>query len=83
VKFLLIFYSKVIFVYITNKKKTMKTGIKISLGNEPVLSDVVLENVEALASGEINPDCPNGCSGPGGGCHCNGYHPHYDEYSGW
>jgi len=27
-------------------------------------------NVEALASGDINPDCPNGCMGKGDGCHC-------------
>ena len=34
------------------------------------LLDASTLNVEALASGDINPDCPNGCMGAGDGCHC-------------
>lgn len=40
---------------------------------EAVLSDMALENAEALA-GDINPDCPNGCLDPPGYCYC------YREY---
>ncbi|WP_102407837.1 NVEALA domain-containing protein [Parabacteroides bouchesdurhonensis] len=41
--------------------------------NEVTLSDVALDNVEALASGEGN--CPNGCLANGKGCYCNGSYP--------
>ena len=35
------------------------------------LSDLTMDNVEALASGE-NPFCPNGCKLNGPGCLCDG-----------
>jgi len=38
------------------------------------LLDASTLNVEALASGDINPDCPNGCMGAGDGCYCFGTH---------
>lgn len=35
------------------------------------ISDLALANVEALASYEVNPDCPNGCtSSINSLCHC-------------
>lgn len=36
------------------------------------MSDLVLANVEALASGEIDPMCPDGCISGSEGCGCNG-----------
>lgn len=44
---------------------------------EAVLSDMALENAEALA-GNINPDCPNGCLTDPGSCKCNGPHPYLE-----
>ena len=45
------------------------------------MSDMMLANVEALASGEINQMCPNGCVSDGDGCTCNGTdHPTWAEY---
>ena len=39
-------------------------------GNEEVsLSDMALENAEALA-GDINPECPDGCLTTIGRCYC-------------
>ena len=50
--------------------------------NNVNLSDLALENVEALAGGEnINPDCPNGCISGGGGCFCYVDYPQYREAS--
>ena len=46
---------------------------------EVVLSDTQLKNVEALASGEINPDCPNGCVEGEDGCTCFIYYINYSE----
>ena len=43
------------------------------------LSDVGLENVEALASGEINLECPNGCVEGNDGCYCYKRYPNYSE----
>ena len=43
------------------------------------LSDLVLENVEALANGESGngmTDCPNGCLTEEGVCFCYGFHPY-------
>ena len=42
-------------------------------------SDLMLSNVEALASGEENPWCPNGCYDNGSGCHCYTWYPTYRE----
>lgn len=42
------------------------------------LSDLALENVEALASGEYS-DCPNGCYDNGSGCFCHYWFPSYRE----
>ena len=36
---------------------------------------LAIDNVEGIASGEINPDSPNGCLTYFGHCYCNGYHP--------
>ena len=44
--------------------------------NDYGLSDLALDNVEALAS--INPFCLNGCVDRSGECICYGSHP-YDE----
>ena len=38
-----------------------------------------MKNVEALASGEINPDCPNGCVEGEGGCFCFKDYPELKE----
>ena len=43
------------------------------------LSDLALENVEALASGEVNPACPNGCVDNGDGCFCYTWYWGYKE----
>lgn len=43
------------------------------------LSDVMLENVEALATDEYDPMCPNGCLSDGEGCLCGIWHPTYKE----
>jgi len=43
------------------------------------LLDASTLNVEALASGDINPDCLYGCMGAGNGCKCNGNHPTLHE----
>lgn len=42
------------------------------------LSDVMLENVEALATDEYDP-CPNGCLDGGDGCFCHFWFPTYKE----
>lgn len=47
--------------------------------NELQLSSLAMDNVEAIARGEINPECPNGCLTYFGHCYCNGYHP-LEEY---
>ena len=49
---------------------------------EVELSDLALENVEALArnEGDGMTDCPNGCLTDSGICFCYGYHP-YKEAS--
>lgn len=46
-------------------------------GEETVLSDMALENAEALA-GDINPDCPNGCLTDPGSCKCRGPQPYLE-----
>jgi hypothetical protein len=51
--------------------------------DELALSETLLDNVEALAEGEINPFCPNGCVSGGGGCHCYIWYEHFSEYDGW
>lgn len=48
---------------------------------ETNLSDLALDNVEALASGEENPMCPNGCVSDGSGCLCHYWFPTYREYN--
>ena len=47
--------------------------------NNVNLSDLALENVEALANGESGngmTDCPNGCLTEEGVCFCYGFHPY-------
>lgn len=41
--------------------------------DETVLSDMALENAEALA-GDINPECPDGCLTTIGRCYCFEWH---------
>ena len=43
-----------------------------------MMSDLTMENVEALARGE-NPLCPNGCKMNGSGCLCDGWWPNDRE----
>lgn len=44
------------------------------------LSDLALDNVEALAryEGDGMTDCPNGCLTTSGDCFCYGYHPYHE-----
>ena len=46
---------------------------------ETAMSDLAMENVEALARGEENPLCPNGCYNNGNGCYCYTWFPTYRE----
>jgi hypothetical protein len=46
--------------------------------SEVAISDVALENVEALAD-EINPNCPNGCQESGNSCWCYYWYSQYKE----
>ena len=56
------------------------TGLNVYKSQTSVqLSDAQLKNVEALASGEINPECPNGCVDGEGGCFCFEEYPEYRE----
>lgn len=43
-----------------------------------VLSEMAMENAEALAAEDVNPECPNGCLENPGTCKCYGPHP-YEE----
>ena len=51
--------------------------------NDVQMSDLTVDNIEALADGEgdVNPDCPNGCVSGGGGCFCHVNYPQYKEAS--
>lgn len=53
-------------------------GWNFNKNSEVKLSDLALENTEALASGESDL-CPNGCLSNGSGCYCNGWYPSYRE----
>ncbi|WP_019541473.1 NVEALA domain-containing protein [Proteiniphilum acetatigenes] len=53
-------------------------GVTQSVKSDANLSDLALNNVEALAQSE-NPLCPNGCYDNGSGCYCNGWYPTYRE----
>lgn len=56
------------------------TGLNVYKAQTEVqLSDAQMKNVEALASGEINPDCPNGCVEGEGGCFCFKDYPELKE----
>ena len=46
--------------------------------NASQFSEMLLDNVEALASGE-NANCPNGCKADGNGCYCNFWYEWYRE----
>lgn len=55
-------------------------GVYTSQGEEIGMSEVMLANVEALASKEIpNPMCLNGCLSDGEGCLCHYWFPTYRE----
>lgn len=45
--------------------------------NEIAMSDILKDNVEALAS--INPECADGCVGGKDLCYCNGWHTQSDR----
>ena len=45
---------------------------------EIVLSEMALENAEALATEDINPECPNGCLEDPGTCKCYGPQPYIE-----
>ena len=49
-----------------------------NLEEEIVLSEMALENAEALAEEVINPECPNGCLEDPGTCKCYGQHPYIE-----
>jgi len=56
-------------------------NVSISNQKQDKASMLALANVEALADGEINPDCPNGCiDGEPTGCYCKGDYPDLEEY---
>ncbi len=42
--------------------------------HEKSINELTLANVEALADGEINPLCPNGCVEGDDVCYCYGFH---------
>lgn len=45
-----------------------------------IISNIMLANVDALARGEVNEDCPNGClTKDGSGCWCYGWHYNVQE----
>jgi len=52
-------------------------GALFVMNSNTTLLDASTLNVEALAY-HINPDCPNGCMGPGTHCHC---YKDYGQYS--
>ena len=58
---------------------TAGLGVHKSMKSDAGLSDLALSNVEALANGEINPLCPNGCYDGGCGCLCYTWYPTYKE----
>ena len=53
-------------------------GVSQNLKSDSGLSNLALNNVEALAQSE-NDLCPNGCYDNGTGCYCNGWHWYYKE----
>jgi hypothetical protein len=54
-------------------------GYNMSQGQDDVqLTDVQMENVEALAN--VPTMCPNGCHSNGPGCSCNGFHAKWREH---
>lgn len=55
-------------------------GWNYQQNKEVELSDLAMANVEALAQGEINPLCENGCIDNGNGCLCKEWFPTYREY---
>jgi hypothetical protein len=78
------------------KKNVLRAAFVVALGlaagftayssqkDELALSDVLLENIEALASGETNPFCENGCvNTEPTGCYCYRLYETYAEYTGW
>lgn len=44
------------------------------------ISDLALNNVEALADDENGYDCKHGCVDGKGGCECYGWYQYYAEY---
>ena len=56
-------------------------GLFVTLQPGETTSSLLTQNVEALAQGEIDPNCPNGCLwSSGAGCYCFTYYPYVEEY---
>lgn len=54
-------------------------GVYTAKAETALLSDIALDNVEALAGGETE-TCPKGCVSGGSGCYCNGgWHSYCQE----
>lgn len=52
-------------------------GVYTNQKNDIEVSDLAMANVEALARGEGDSLCPNGCISGTGGCACNGVYSYY------
>ncbi len=62
----------------------MLIGVQINKENSiSFLNLDKLNNSIALADGEINPDCKNGCVSGWTSCICYDYYPNLAEYDGW
>ena len=78
------------------KDKSLKIALVVAIAavtgygiytnqTEVTMSDVMLENVEALAryeGGDGMTDCPNGCLAKSGVCFCRGFQPYEEKYWG-
>ncbi len=59
-------------------------GVQINKENSRVFVDLnKLNSSIALADGEINSDCENGCVWGYTSCYCYDYYEHLAEYTGW
>ena len=69
--------KKLLFTFVGAVMVSFAAYSSLQSNEEVSLSDMAMENVEALASVDpvINPECPNGCLTDPGSCKCNGPHP--------
>lgn len=57
-------------------------GYNVYAQQKAEMSDLAMENVDALTSDKVNPMCPNGCVDKGNGCGCNGIYVNtWKEYN--